>query len=99
MLVVDVVDVVVVVDVSVVDIVPVLLVMDVSVVDIVAVLPVVSVTVVMDVSVAAVSVLVFSSFLQPARSMPARNSAASVKADDFFIRFGVSQVICAAGTG
>jgi hypothetical protein len=74
-----------VIDVSVVDIVPVMPVADVSVADIVAVVPIVSVAVVIAVSVAAVSVLVFSSFLQPAAKTPARKRAKSVRMNDFFM--------------
>jgi hypothetical protein len=74
-------------EVSVVDMVPVVPVAEVPLVDIVIVLPVdaVSVAVVIDVSVAAVSVLVFSSFLQLTANSAARTSAISVKANDFFI--------------
>jgi hypothetical protein len=92
---VDVTDVVVVLvvpvaDVSVVDIVPVVLVMAVSEADIVPVLPVaaVSVAVLMDVSVAAVSVFVFSSFLQLTANRPTRQTAINVSTNDFFIRYG-----------
>lgn len=74
-------------DVSVADIVPVVPVADVPLVDIVTVLLVeaVSVAVVIDVSVAAVSVLVFSSFLQLTANRAASTSAIRVTANDFFI--------------
>jgi len=73
--------------VSVVDMVPVVPVVEVPLVDSVTVLlfEAVSVVVVIDVSVAAVSVLVFSSFLHPTASVPARRSARSVRTNDFFI--------------
>ncbi len=74
-------------DVSVVDIVPVVPVADVPLVDIVTVLPVdaVSVAVVIDVSVAAVSVFVFSSFLHETAR---RRRTAKVSVRNFFINAG-----------
>jgi hypothetical protein len=69
-------------DVSVVDIVPVVLVADESVADMVEAESVV----LSDVSVTAVSVLTFSSFLQATANMPARKRASNVETSDFFIR-------------
>lgn len=79
-------------EVSVVDMVPVVPVAEVPLVDIVIVLPVdaLSVAVVIDVSVAAVSVLVFSSFLQLTAKRAASASASRVTAKDFFIGYQCS---------
>jgi len=71
-------------EVSVVDSVPVVPGAEVPLVDSVTVLAV-SVAVVTDVSVAAVSVFVFSSFLHATANMPASTSARSVRANDFFM--------------
>lgn len=73
-----------VVEVSVADIVPVTPVADVPLVDAVTELAV-SVAMVTDVSVAAVSVFVFSSFLHATANMPASTSARSVRANDLFM--------------
>lgn len=79
-------------EVSVVDIVPVVPVAEVPLVDIVTVVSVVAVSVaaVIDVSVAAVSVFVFSSFLHPPANRPARTSARNVRLNDFFIEWKFS---------
>lgn len=82
-------------------VVPVIAVADESVVDIVPVRPVAEVSdgmvvlpgaavsvVVIDVSVAAVSVFVFSSFRQPAAKMPTRTAASNARTNDFFIKCG-----------
>lgn len=68
-------------------IVPVVPVAEVPLVDIVTVFAVdaVSVAAVIDVSVAAVSVFVFSSFLHATANVPASTSARSVSANDFFM--------------
>ena len=77
-------------DESVVDIVPVRPVAEVSD-GIVAVLPGAAVSVVViDVSVAAVSVFVFSSFLHPTANVPARTMQRKVTRNDFFIRWKFS---------
>ena len=74
-------------EVSVVDMVPVVPAADVPLVDIVTVPAVepVSVAVVIDVSVTAVSVFVFSSFLHETANVQASTSARSVRANDFFM--------------
>ena len=73
--------------VSVIDIVPVVPVAEVPLVDIVTAFAIdaVSVAVVIDVSVAAVSVFVFSSFLHATANVPTSTRASSVRANDFFI--------------